>query len=270
MRSICGAFTWLFFEIGFLSIAGATWSIVAVDPETGEAGLAAATCGLGINFIAESVPGAGVVAAQAATSFKGRDHAKEWMIEGIGAQEILRRLGDDDFYDGWFDADFADLQYGVATLHGVPQAGFVAGDQLPSWFGGIAGKDFSVQGNTLRGEQVVQAAANSFQVLDIDGCRRSLGERLLRALEAGRDAGGDARCAINRPAQSAMLLIVRNTGTLASTLRLVTPFEVGLVRGIYHSVIPFEPGKGNPGPIQQLRNQFEATGSVQCKVTNSQ
>ena len=44
----------------------ATWSIVAVDPKTREVGLAAATCNPGIQFIAATVPGSGVVAAQVA------------------------------------------------------------------------------------------------------------------------------------------------------------------------------------------------------------
>ena len=37
---------------------------MAVDSETGEVGLAAATCNPGIQFIAGVVPGSGVVAAQ--------------------------------------------------------------------------------------------------------------------------------------------------------------------------------------------------------------
>jgi uncharacterized Ntn-hydrolase superfamily protein len=80
--------------------AHATWSIVAVDPETREVGLAAATCNPGIQFIAAAVPGAGVVVAQAETSFKGRDQADDWMAEGIGAEIILHRLSNPAFYSG--------------------------------------------------------------------------------------------------------------------------------------------------------------------------
>lgn len=269
MRSICTVIACLFLELAFIVNAEATWSIVAVDPETGEAGLAAATCGLGINFIAESVPGVGVVAAQAATSFKGRDQAKAWMMDGIGATEILRLLSDDEFYDGWFDAEFADLQYGVATLIGEPQAGFVAGDQLLPWAGGTAGENYSVQGNALRGEQVITAAASSFRA-DQDGmCRLTLAARLIAALEAGRDAGGDSRCDLNRPAQSAMLLVVRGPKNGADAderaLRWVTPFETGLLRGIYHSIIPYQAEEGGAGPIQQLRETFESTDTNRCK-----
>lgn len=55
------------------SQVAATWSIDAVD--TGEVGMAAATCNSSIQFIAAAVPGEGVVAAQAETSFKDRDVA---------------------------------------------------------------------------------------------------------------------------------------------------------------------------------------------------
>ena len=65
----------LFLMFALPQYAAATWSIVAVDPYTGEVGLAAATCNPGINFIAAVVPGKGVVAAQAETSLRGRDHA---------------------------------------------------------------------------------------------------------------------------------------------------------------------------------------------------
>ena len=223
----------------------ATWSIVAVDPESGEAGLAAATCGLGVHFIAAALPGAGVVAAQAATSFKGRDQAREWMEEGVGAEEILERLSSPSFYNGWFDTDFSELQYGVATLSGYPEAGHISGNNLIPWSGGVTGMNFSVQGNTLRGENVVTAAASAFEEHEEGACHLAIGERLLRALEAGRDAGGDSRCPAEEPAHSAILLVVstpdHDENRLENTLRIITPMEIGFARGIYHSLFPYEP-----------------------------
>jgi uncharacterized Ntn-hydrolase superfamily protein len=261
---------WLTFGFVLVFPAHATWSIVAVDPETGEAGLAAATCGLGISFIAEAVPGAGVVAAQASTSFKGRDQARAWLADGLAASEILARLSNPAFYDGWFDRSFADLQYGVAALSGIPRAGFTGGDDLVPWAGGTSGTNYSVQGNTLRGETVITAAANAFESYEQDTCRPSLGVQLLRALEAGRDAGGDRRCPANAPAQSAILYIVGTSGTgrdqAATTLRIVTPMEIGIARGIYYSIFPYEPAENSVEPVQQLREKYLAAGGRNCQI----
>ena len=246
--------------------AHATWSIVATDRTTGEVGLAAATCGPGVNFIAEIVPGAGVVAAQAATSFKGRNAARDWMDEGLAADEILRRLSDSAFYDGWFDTQFPDLQYGVATLAGESRAGFVDGEALVPWSGGRTGEDYSVQGNTLRGADVVAAAATAF-VNSVDGtCRLPLAERLLRALEAGRDAGGDRRCPAERPAQSAILLVAGTVDSDRATeiVRIVTPAEIGFLKGLYYSVFPYEPESTSKEPVLQLRERYETVDGGRC------
>ena len=240
---------------------GATWSIVAVDPETGEVGLAAATCNAGIQFIAEAVPGKGVVAAQAATSFKGRDAARAWMEEGVPADEILNRLSNPAFYDGWFDTEFPDLQYGVATLADGPQAGHVGGNAIWPWSGGVTGINYSVQGNTLRGEEVVNAAAAAFQSNEESMCQPTLGERLLRALEAGRDAGGDNRCPLEWPAYSAILIISDSE----NELRLVAPREIGFLRAIYYQLDPYSPDEDSIEPVKHLRQKYDAAGGERCQ-----
>jgi uncharacterized Ntn-hydrolase superfamily protein len=251
--------------------AHATWSIVAVDPETGEVGLAAATCNPGIQFIAAAVPGAGVVVAQAETSFKGRDQAVDWMAEGIGAEKILQGLSNPGFYSGRFHAKFPDLQYGVATLTEGPQAGYTGGDNLIPWFGGKSGPAYSVQGNTLRGEDVVADAARAFEKQDEGTCRLTLGERLLRALEAGRNAGGDKRCPLDKPALSAILITERyptdgdGKEGLADSLRLVTPEEISLLRAAYYLIVPYHPDENATGPVKQLREKFEAARWKNCQ-----
>src|SRR5262245_9538266 len=76
----------------------ATFTIVAVDPPTGEVGFAGATCGIGITFVQAVVPGRGVVAAQADTSFIGREHARKWIARGETAGAVLARLADPNLY----------------------------------------------------------------------------------------------------------------------------------------------------------------------------
>ena len=252
--------------------ADATWSIVAVDPETGEVGLAAATCNPGIQFIASVVPGYGVIAAQAETSFRGRDLATELIAKGESAEQILGQLESSTMYEGWFTAKFPTLQYGVATLAPAPKAGHIGGNEILPWFGGMASDTYSVQGNTLRGENVIAAAAHAFEVQEDDNCQLTLGERLLRALEAGRDAGGDKRCPLEKPALSAILMVgppvVQDTPSevAAETLKIVTPNEISLLRAASYLVLPYEPPKGYVDPVLLLREKFDATGRAACQL----
>lgn len=259
----------LLFLFSFSSAAQATWSIVAVDETTGEVGMAAATCGLGVHFIASISPGNGVVAAQGATSFKGRDMAIEWMYAGDVASDILSRLQDEEFYDGWFDRDVDDIQYGVATLSGGTGAGFIDGANLEQWSGGFSTDAFSVQGNTLRSADVVRVAADAMQRKSDGSCSLTLGERLLRGLEAGRDAGGDNRCPLDRPANSAVMLLSKGEATANSAdstnLRLVTPKEIGIPQAIYHGIFPYKPEVDTPEPIAHLRTLFSASGGRVCR-----
>lgn len=254
--------------------AGATWSIVAVDTETGEVGMTAATCNSSIQFIAGAVPGKGVVAAQAETSFKGRDAAIAWIDEGMAADEILQKLSDPDFYSMFYNKKFPDLQYGVATLGkaqdaGFPNAGFSGGDNLIFWSGGIADEavhaTWSVQGNTLRGPEVIAAAAAAMEPRIEDACRLTLAERLLRALEAGREAGGDKRCTSEKPAQSAILLIARSDSAGDTETRLVAPRSISFARSIWHFLFGYEPEPGAMEPVAQLRQEWAKAGGQTCR-----
>lgn len=248
--------------------ASATWSIVGVDAETGEVGMAAATCNSSIQFIAAATPGKGVVAAQAETSFKGRDAAIEWIEAGASANEVLRRLSNPDFYSMFYNRKFPDLQYGVATLGENPDAGFVGGDNLISWFGGITEEashpSWSVQGNTLRGAEVIAAAAAAMEPRTEGGCRLTLAERLLRALEAGRDAGGDKRCTAEEAAQSAILFIVKPEEGGDTATKLVAPRSISFARSVWHFLFGYEPEPGALEPVGHLRQKYVEAGGQTC------
>ncbi len=62
------------------------------------------------------------------------------------------------------------------------------GKETVGWKGHLVGKDYAVAGNMLIGAQVIEAMAQTFQ--DSEG---ELARRLLKALEAGQEAGGDKR-----------------------------------------------------------------------------
>jgi uncharacterized Ntn-hydrolase superfamily protein len=69
------------------------------------------------------------------------------------------------------------------------------------WAGSLTGDGYAIQGNILTGEEVVLAIEAAWLTSDDDA---PLARRLLAALTAGDDAGGD-----KRGRQSAALLVVR-------------------------------------------------------------
>ena len=97
--------------------------------------------------------------------------------EGCGEAAILRRMEDS-------DPDFRYRQVGIMPRDGKPFA--VTGNMARPWAGHNVGDDFVAMGNVLVGPQVVTAMADAF-------CHQPdapLADRLLSAIEAGRDAGG--------------------------------------------------------------------------------
>ena len=70
-----------------------------------------------------------------------------------------------------------------------------------AWAGHVTGRDHVAMGNGLVGEGVVQAMATVF----LETAELDLEERLMQALEAGQQAGGEAKD--STPEHSAALLV---------------------------------------------------------------
>jgi uncharacterized Ntn-hydrolase superfamily protein len=133
-------------------------------------------------------PGVGIVAVQA-RSRRGLGHSLlGGLAEGSSPELLVRRAA--------HAAEDAERQIAVLDATGA-----VAADTGPGAFpvsGHLVGEGFSVQGNMLAGEDVLPAMAQAFTTTLGD-----LPDRLLAALTAGQDAGGDLR-----GRQSAALLVV--------------------------------------------------------------
>ena len=160
-----------------------TFSIAAVDPETGESGVAVTTRN---PCVANGVPwvrvGVGAVATQARTRTQYGEELLSRLAAGMSAEEALReRLAEDE------GAPYR--QVGVVGLTGgVAQH---TGSEARTWAGHRSGPDYAAQGNLLVGPEVVDAVAEDFEATRGSGL--SLADRLISALEAGQAAGGDAR-----------------------------------------------------------------------------
>ena len=80
----------------------------------------------------------------------------------------------------------------LRQIHGVDRWGNTitfSGEDCVDWYGSRVGEHYTVAGNMLEGEHVIDAVAQTYE----ESAGNPLEERLLDALQAGEDAGGDKR-----------------------------------------------------------------------------
>ncbi len=154
-----------------------TFSIAGYCAETGAVGVAVATYSLACGARSRAVAGAGAVMSQGFASYVIPDEAMRLLREGLSAPEAMARLKawDPDF--DWRQVSLVDAK-GNAVGH--------TGTHPRAWSGQLNGRDCVACGNVLAGPQVVAAMVGAFEA----AAGQQLGERLLRALEAARAAGG--------------------------------------------------------------------------------
>lgn len=174
-----------------------TYSIVAIDPETGDMGVAVQSHWFATGTtVIWGEAGVGVVATQSFINPAIGQDGLSLMRQGMSAEEVLTRLIASDAGREFRQAAMLDAKGKVAAFTGarcIEAAGHIVGD------------GFSVQANLMGQETVWPAMAAAFQ----NSKGLPLAERLLRTLEAAEAQGGDIR-----GKQSAALLVVsaKNTG----------------------------------------------------------
>jgi uncharacterized Ntn-hydrolase superfamily protein len=169
-----------------------TFSVVARDPGTGELGVAVSSCILAVGRAVPTVrPGIGVVAVQARSRRGLGQSLMTALAAGAAPAELVRRAA--------HAAEDADRQVAVLSATGEVAADTGQGSFPVS--GHQIGAGTSVQGNMLASTEVLPAMAQA-----LAAARGDLADRLLAALTAGQDAGGDLR-----GRQSAALLVVSGT-----------------------------------------------------------
>ena len=257
------------------SSSSGTWSVVAVDAEGGEVGVALATCVAGEFRLSQSAEGGagngagrtvyqvyvdisllgnvelarllprhGVIVAQAQVDAENGDRidrAASRLLDGASARDAVAEA-----MSG--DSSVQARQYGVATL-AQGEANFT-GEENFDWAGGVSGPSVSAQGNILVGPAVVSAAVEAFQ----EGMQQPgavLSDGLLAALEAGAMEGGDNRCPREQTAQSAFLAVARSSDEGDSLSRWLT-------------VPPQDIGEENP--VVMLRQAYDRGESSQVEV----
>ena len=169
-----------------------TFSIVAASGD--ELGVAVASKFLAVGSVVPwARAGAGAVATQAYANPTLGPRGLDLMGAGRPARDALDALLAE-------DAGRAKRQAGMVDARG--RSATFTGPECPAWAGGRKGKGYACQGNILAGPRVVDAMAETFESTEGD-----LAARLLAALRAGDEAGGDAR-----GRQSAALLVAKPKG----------------------------------------------------------
>ncbi len=168
-----------------------TFSIVAFDPATGDLGVAVQSKFFAVGRVVPfATAGLGAVATQANANTTYGRHGLELLARGHAPEEVIQALISD-------DPQRQQRQVGIVDATG--HAATFTGDATLPWAGGRTGDHYAVQGNILAGPEVVDAMAEAFEKT-----RGDLATRMVAALSAGQQAGGDAR-----GRQSAALLVVR-------------------------------------------------------------
>jgi uncharacterized Ntn-hydrolase superfamily protein len=167
-----------------------TYSIVARDPDTGELGVAVQSHFLAVgSLVSWAEPGAGVVATQSIVEPALGRRGLELMRDGVSAPEAMHRLLAGDPQEAHRQVAMVD-RFGRAAVH--------TGRRCIESAGHRVGNQVSVQANMMRGNDVPGAMADAYSQATGD-----LANRLVSALEAAEQAGGDVR-----GRQSAALLVV--------------------------------------------------------------
>ena len=173
----------------------ATFSIVARDPKTGEIGIAVQSKFLAVG---SAVPfaraGAGAIATQALANLEFGPVALDLLQKGYSAKKVCESLKAR-------DPNIEDRQFGIVDHRGGSAT--FTGKNCFDYAGGYTEENIAAQGNILVSKETVEAMVHAFKKTS-----GTLAFRLVSALDAGQNAGGD-----RRGRQSAALLVVKKNGS---------------------------------------------------------
>lgn len=224
-----------------------TFSIVAVDSATGEIGSAGATClnnsscgGCGGAIIISGlVPGRGACNAQATVCIPNTNlnSVITNLTNGMSAQQSLDNVLT---FDGCVFGDTSDRQYGVVDLdsNGSPRVASFTGSGTMSYANHITGPNYSIQGNILLGQEILDSMQAGF--VNTNG---PLCDKLMAALQGANVKGADTRC------------LDDSTSSLSAFIRVTKP---GDSAGNFWMDLNVPEVPALVEPIDSLQSMFDA------------
>lgn len=225
-----------------------TFSIVAVDPITGEIGSAGATCISaedGALAISDIVLGVGAIHTQSYWNTTNQTNARTRMEAGDSPQEIMDWLVANDVSN-----DPTIRQYGAVDLNGgTPRSAAFTGNNCFAEYIHLTGSNYSIQGNILISEDVVNDMETAF--LNETG---SLADKLMAALQGAKRPGADSRClSYGISSASAFLRVADPSDTDSSYGNLSLDLNVWITSDTFE-------------PIDALQDAYDATLGDQDNV----
>ncbi|MFC6943220.1 DUF1028 domain-containing protein [Salinirubellus sp. GCM10025818] len=157
-----------------------TFSIVARDPENEAVGIAVQSKFVAVGSVVPFASAdAGAVATQSFANVAYGPDGLDLLREGRTAAETIEALTS-------ADEEAETRQIGVVGRDGSVAA--FTGEECFDVAGDLQGETYTVQGNILENEETLAAMAEAYE-----STAAGLPERLLAALHAGNDVGGDSR-----------------------------------------------------------------------------
>ena len=208
-----------------------TFSLCAIDPATGQSGAAVTTR---VPFVGRAVPhvraGIGAVCTQASTVVEYGPRGLDLMAKGVEPTAAIAQLLAD-------DQQRESRQLGMIDMKGRSAAHTGKGNG--NWAGSKQGLNYTVQANIMVGPEVVEAVAATFE--SMEGTGVPLAERMILAMEAGQNKGGD-----------------RRFGNLQSAaIKIADPNNPG--RGGDHIALAIEVGE-HAEPVGEMKRIYNTTG----------
>jgi uncharacterized Ntn-hydrolase superfamily protein len=270
-----------------------TFSIVAVDEETGEVGSAGASCisadnlesffpGADPDFLGDLIPGLGAINTQSFYLPQNQVAARNRLLAGDTPQQVLNWLAANDA-----QGNSTQRQYGIAAIiNGEAQAGAFTGVNCMNQKGHRTGPNYAIQGNILLSTEILDDMEAAF--LNTEGC---LAEKIMAAMQAAKVPGADSRCLSNGTSAMFAFLKVARQDDMPNdpAVRIFVAYNpegiepIDSLQGLFDLLEPCLPSSGLvsnpqlefevfPNPTEDaFRVQFPArVGVVQMRVFDAQ
>jgi len=191
--------------LGFKNV-NSTFSICAVDPVTGQVGSAGASCIANCLILSYVQPGWGVVHIQASWTQTNYNNARRLMLLHYTPQQIRDSLI-------LQDGNPYIRQYGIVDLVGGGRTAAYTGSNCTNYKNHIIGPTYTIQGNILLGQQVLDSMNARF-----NNTQGTLADKLMAALQGAKMVGADTRCTGYGKSAISAFLRVGKPGDTATNL----------------------------------------------------
>lgn len=172
-----------------------TFTLLARCPKTGQVGIGIATYSITVGLYCTGLRGnTGATMTQAFVNQGNNPLALRLLAQGFTPEHVLAELKANDP-----DHEFRQ----IAVIDRLGRLAAYSGAKNRGWAGHVTGAGYVAMGNVLAGKPVIDAMASAYE----GAANLSFERRLLAAIEAGRDAGGQVGNDGHLPERSAAVMV---------------------------------------------------------------